>query len=261
MTKVLRHIAVLFAMVVLPLQCVAWDVVGHRIVAEVAYQNMTKKARKQVDSLLGKRGIVYTSSWPDEIKSDTIYPYTHVWHYQNLRAGLTHADIDSLYHHPKAEGMHALYALDSLSNALRENRKDAISLTFVVHIMGDVFQPMHLGHPDDKGGNMVTMRWFKDGTNLHEVWDARLIDYTGYSYSEYARYLEYTYSQRKQEWTDMTLLECLYVTYDRQQQVYAYQATGDNNSYHYAYRFRKDLDESLYAAGLQLAKLLNSIYK
>lgn len=252
-------IIVLIALFSVP--SMAWDAVGHRIVAEVAYRNLTKKARKQVDAMLGKRGIVYCASWPDEIKSDTIYPYSHVWHYQNLRAGLTKADIDSLYQHPKAEGMHAFYALDSLSNVLKNSKEDIVALKFVVHIMGDIFQPMHVGHPDDRGGNKVPMKWFRENTNLHAVWDRWLINYTQYSYSEFADYLEDTYGNKKKEWTALTMQDCIFITYERQQQVYAYQQLGDNNTYHYAYRFRTDLDESLYSAGLQLAKLLNSIYK
>lgn len=256
-----HNLLLLFVLLSFSFYASAWDAVGHKIVADIAYQNLTKKARKQVDNLLGVRGMVYTSSWPDEIKSDTIYSYSHVWHYENLRAGLTHADIDSLYHHPKAQGMHALYALDSLSSALRENKQDTIALKFIVHIMGDMFQPMHVGHPEDKGGNKVQMKWFGKGTNLHAVWDRWLIDYTQLSYTEFVNYLQDRYGAEKKVWEQRTFLDCLYITYDRQQQVYAYQELNDTNPYHYAYRFLRDLDESLYAAGIQLAKLLNEIYK
>ncbi|MBQ8100605.1 MAG: S1/P1 nuclease [Paludibacteraceae bacterium] len=242
-------------------QAAAWDAVGHRIVAETAYNNLTKKARRQVDRILGTRGIVYTSSWPDEIKSDTIYPQSHVWHYQNLRAGLTPADIEYLYLNPAVEGKHAFYALDSLVNVLKTDREDEVALKFVVHIMGDVFQPMHLGHPDDKGGNKVQMRWFSHGTNLHAVWDRWLIDYTNLSSSEFVRLLEDTYGPQKKDLQRLTMLECYLITYGRQQAVYAWQQTGDTNTYHYAYRFRRDLDLSLYTAGIKLAQLLNEIYR
>ena len=74
----------------------AWDALGHKIVAEVAYNQLTKKARKQVDNVLGTRGIIYAAPWADEIKSDTIYPETHAMHYQNLRDGMTAEDIDKM---------------------------------------------------------------------------------------------------------------------------------------------------------------------
>ena len=102
---------------------------------------------------------------------------------------------------------------------------------------------------------------FGKGTNLHAVWDRWLIDYTQLSYTEFVNYLQDRYGAEKKVWEQRTFLECLYITYDRQQQVYAYQELNDTNPYHYAYRFLRDLDESLYAAGIQLAKLLNEIYK
>ena len=59
----------------------AWGQKGHRIVAQVAYDNLNKKTRKQVDAVLGKHGMIYLSTWADEIKSDTIYPNSFTCHY------------------------------------------------------------------------------------------------------------------------------------------------------------------------------------
>ncbi len=238
----------------------AWGVEGHCIVAQVAYENLDCSARKKVDKLLGKRGIVYQSSWADAIKSDTIYPESYDWHFQNLKAGMTHADIDYLYANNTAEGKHLFYALDSLINVLEENPNDLDALKFVVHFMGDMYQPMHMGHPEDKGGNKTQMRWFSQGSNLHSVWDSKIIGYTNYSWSEYAAYLIDQYSPQKKAITKKTELECLYDTYALQNAIYAYHELKDNNTYHYAYRFRKDLDVALYTAGIRLAMLLNRLY-
>lgn len=239
----------------------AWDATGHRIVAETAYNHLTKKARKRVDALMGVRGIIYTASWPDEIKSDTIYPESHQWHYQNLRAGMTPEDIEYLYLNPLTEGKHAFAALDSLVNVLHRDNTDQVALKFVVHIMGDIFQPMHLGHPEDKGGNRVQMRWFGHGTNLHSLWDRWLIDYSNLSASEYVRYLEDVYAPQTANIERLTMVDCLCATYALQEQIYDWQEKGDTNNYHYAYRFRTDMERSLYTAGIKLAQLLNELYK
>lgn len=239
----------------------AWDALGHRIVAELAYNQLTKKARKQVDDVLGTRGIIYFASWADEIKSDTIYPQTHAMHYQNLRAGMTAEDIEYLWLNNKTEGEHAFYAMDSLVNLLKTDRKNADALKFAVHIMGDLFQPMHLGRPEDKGGNRVQMRWFGQGTNLHSLWDRWLIDNTQMGQVEFVRYLEDKYSAQKKDIERLTMVECLILTYERQNAIYEWQEKGDNSNYHYAYNFRHTLDISLYSAGVKLAQLLNEIYK
>ena len=49
-----------------------WGQEGHRVIAKIAYDNLSGKARKAVDKTLSKQGMVYWANWPDEIKSDTI---------------------------------------------------------------------------------------------------------------------------------------------------------------------------------------------
>lgn len=49
-----------------------------------------------MDNLLGKRGIIYTSSWADEIKSNEKYEYSYDWHFQNLRADMTRDELQHL---------------------------------------------------------------------------------------------------------------------------------------------------------------------
>ncbi len=256
----MRKIFSIIVLICSTLQLFAWGVEGHCIVAQVAYENLDCKARKQVDKILGTRGIVYESSWADNIKSDTIYPQSYDWHFQNLRAGMEQADIDYLYHHPLSEGEHLFYALDSLTKVLQETPTNKDALRFVVHFMGDLFQPMHMGHPEDKGGNKTQFRWFNQGSNLHSIWDSKIISYTQYSWSEYATYLMEQYGKRKKAIIQKSDLECIYDTYALQKEIYAYHEQGDKNTYHYAYRFRKDLDIALYTAGIRLARLLNSIY-
>lgn len=239
----------------------AWDALGHRIVAELAYNQLTKKTRKQVDEVLGIRGIIYFAPWADEIKSDTIYPWTHAMHYQNLKDGMTAEDIEYLWLNNKAEGEHAFYAIDSLVNTLRTDKTNQDALKFTTHIMADLFQPMHLGRPEDLGGNKVQIRWFGRGTNLHSLWDRWLIDYTQMGQIEYVRYLEDKFSAQKKDIEELTMVECLIHTYSIQNDIYDYQNRDGVSNYQYIYHFHYDLDYSLYAASVKLAQLLNELYK
>ena len=257
----LARVIVSFSLILSASLSFAWDAVGHRIITEIAYRNLTCKARRNVDKVLGTRGIVYFSSWADEIKSDTIYPDSYGWHFQNLRSGMTREELDSLYYNKEAEGIHLFFALQQQETLLRENRRNADALKFIVHLMGDAYQPMHVGRPEDKGGNKVQVRWFGNGTNLHSLWDGRLISYAKYSYMEYADYLCDRFGNEKKDIMHRSPEECIWQTYLIQNEIYAYQDKDDNNSYHYAYHFRPLHDRQLYVAGIRLAKLLNSIYK
>ena len=82
-----------------------WGQKGHRIIAQIAYDNLTRKARKAVDKTLGIKGMIYWSNWPDEIKSDTIYPTSYDWHFQDFNGGMTDsAVVAALTDYPKEGG-------------------------------------------------------------------------------------------------------------------------------------------------------------
>jgi len=114
---------------------------------------------------------------------------------------------------------------------------------------------------DDKGGNAVKMKWFSNHTNLHSVWDTKLIDSQGYSYTEYALMIEDMYGKERKAIEAATDEELLLQTYHLTEAIYNYQENWDGNTYHYIYRWHQACEEQLYIAGIRLAKLLNSIYK
>ena len=243
-----------------------WGQEGHRIIAKIAYDNLDKKAKKAVDQILGEGGIVYWSNWPDEIKSDTIYPQSisDGWHYPDFAGNMSDSLVaDALIHYP-AEGGNLYRALDSLVREM-ENGKLKIencehTLRFIVHLSGDRYCPMHMAHMDDKGGNAVKMKWFGRETNLHSVWDTKLIESQGYSYTEYAEKLEHEYANKKKEIEKATDTELLLMSYHVTEDIYRYQESWDGNTYHYIYRWRQPMEWQLYVAGIRLAKLLNSIF-
>lgn len=299
MKRTISILLVSLLTVVYTVPAFGWGQEGHRIIAKIAYDNMTRKARKSVDRIEEgerrkyeggsmkeegrmkekggrrelKEGIIYWANWPDEIKSDTIYPTSYDWHFQDFDGGMSDsAVVAALTDYPK-EGGNLFKALDSLVTVLRTDRKQTASLTedrliqlehtlrFIVHLSGDRYCPMHMAHMDDKGGNAVKMKWFGGNTNLHTVWDTKLIESQGYSYTEYAQKLEREYAWKKKEIEKMSDAELLLMSYHKTEAIYAYQATWDGNAYHYIYRWRQPMEEQLYIAGIRLAQLLNAIFK
>ena len=243
---------------------------------------MSRKARKNVDRIMGQRGIIYWANWPDEIKSDTIYAQSikDGWHYQDLAAGLSddewRLENGKLIIAPEKTKGNLYKALDSLVTVLKDYKtvtlKDRSAvrppsavrqehvLRFIVHLSGDRYCPMHLAHMDDKGGNAVKMQWFGRNTNLHSVWDTKLIESQGYSYTEYAQMIEDEFGWKRKAIEQATDEELLRQSYHRVEEIYRYQETWDENTYHYIYRWHKDCEEQLYIAGIRLAKLLNEIF-
>lgn len=239
----------------------AWGQKGHRIVAQVAYDNLNKKTRRQVDAILGKHGMIYLSTWADEIKSDTIYPKSFTCHYQDLDGGLSdEAIVAMLTDYPEVGG-DLFMAMDSIEAVLAKNKQCHDALAFYVHFYADRFCPMHVAHLDDKGGNGVKMKWLGQNTNLHSVWDSKIIDSKGFTYTEYAQYLHDVYGKQKKAVMQMTDEETLLQTYHLTDDIYTYHSTWNGNAYHYSYYWMDEMEWQLYTAGVKLAQALNAIYK
>ena len=238
------------------LHLVAFDAIGHKIIADIAYENLNCHARKKLDKLLGKRGMIYTSSWSDNIKSDSRYAYSYNWHFQNLREEMCKEALCQLYENPKSEGSFLFYALDSLRRNLKNKKGGEEDVKFIVHLVGDMFQPLHLGHLADRGGNDILIEWFGKETRLHQIWDKQMLQGEQYSYSEYSRYLQDKFAKKRKQIKKQQLQDALWVTYELSNKIYAYNYER-LNSYRYVYEFTDDIDLQLYSAGIHLAKVLN----
>ena len=273
MKHILRFALIALISIGYSLPAFSWGQEGHRIIAKIAYDNLSGKARKQVDKVLGKQGMIYWANWPDEIKSDTIYPQSikDGWHFQDFDGGMSDETVvDALTNYP-AEGGNLFRAIDSIEAVLRDHvitrsrDLDQIehTLRFFVHLSGDRYCPMHMAHMDDRGGNSVKMAWFskQTNTNLHAVWDTKLIESQGYSYTEFAEKLELDYAAEKKAILAKSDAELLLNSYHVTEAIYAYQQTWDGNTYHYIYRWHFPMERQLYIAGIRLAKKLNEIYK
>lgn len=80
------------------------------------------------------------------------------------------------------------------------------------------------------------------------------------SYSEISQYLQDKYEPRKAEFKKQTVLQSIEVGYALRNQIYGYDYT-DTNCYYYLYFFTHKQDEMLYRGGIQLANILNDIFK
>lgn len=240
-------------------QSFAFDAVGHRIISDIAYQNLKCGTRKKVDKLLGKHGIIYASVWADDVRSDNAYAYSYNWHFQNLKDGMTKAELQFLLDNPKSEGEHLFFALDSLAVSLKKNKNDVEALKFIVHFTADLFQPMHLGRLSDRGGNDVMIKWFGRDIRLHQLWDTQMLEGQKFSYSEYSRYIQDKFVKQKKEVRKLSKTDTIWETYLLRNKIYAYDYTY-LRGYNYMYEFNKDMDWQLFRAGIYLAELLNGVF-
>ncbi|MDO4190306.1 MAG: S1/P1 nuclease [Bacteroidales bacterium] len=249
----------LAAVILFPNLAWAWGDTGHRIVGQVALCHLDKKVDKKVRALLSGADLPMECTWGDFIKSDTIYKEFSSWHYCDFPSNVSREAFDTLaLDNPDGE---CVYRVRYLADHLRKNPDDTVMLKILIHIVGDLGCPMHLARPNDRGGNDLLVKWFRTPTNLHNVWDARLIESQKLCYTEYAHHLYNTQHAPEQVYSKGKEIDWAWETYQLAEKIYSYQETHDDNlSFRYIYDFLDTLNHQLYITGCRLAAVLNYIY-
>ncbi|MFI5776526.1 S1/P1 nuclease [Nocardia sp. NPDC051570] len=159
----------------------AWGEQGHNVTGAIAELRLSPAAHDQVARLLADEPdptLAGVASWADDIrKSDPdLGKRSAPWHYINM------GENDCVYD-PAVNGNDGQNVVDALrtqtATLADTSRSDADrnqALKFVVHFVGDIHQPLHAGYARDRGGNEVKIQYLGRNTNLHSVWDTRMLD-------------------------------------------------------------------------------------
>jgi hypothetical protein len=239
-----------------------WGATGHRVVGEIATKHLKSRVKKKIRKILGNESIAISSNWADFIKSDSTLRYLDPWHYINIKAGLSQADFSAYLQKDTATDAYTKinFLVAELKNKTLPLDKQAFYLKLLIHIVGDVHQPMHVGRLEDLGGNRVRVMWFNENTNLHAVWDDRLIEFQKLSYTEYTENINHSTKQEREAWQKQPLSEWLFESYQYATKIYDATKPEQRLSFNYNYDFIGILNQQLLKGGVRLAGLLNEIY-
>ena len=279
----------------------AWGPTGHRVVAEIAQRHLTPIAQARVSALLSGRSLADVANWPDELRSDARYDKYKLLHFATVPNGVASyrdakkapcgdivAAIDALIAFLRTgsrEALHSVKALSDKSDGTGEGACNTVetepitpdtALRFLVHFMGDLHQPLHIGGTD-LGGNTVSINWMdRWRTNLHSTWDDEMVDFERLSYTEYARFLDRASEADAARWRTgdtisyadeaVALRSRLYVFPDDPATAPAGTAPpgtapAHKVSYKYTSAQRDLMREQLLKGGLRLAGVINSIFQ
>ena len=268
MLKQVQHdvkmVAMGMALFALPSPALAWGKTGHRVVAALADAQLSGLARAHVKELLGVESLDEAATWPDDMRSapgqfwqKTATP----WHYVTLNG--------IVYDHAPPEG-DALDALNRYRATLQDPNANIadkqLALRFIVHLVGDLHQPLHVGKCCDKGGNEVKVNWFGRDLNLHSVWDSALVEEEQLSFTELAAKLQrHTSNADVLAWWDINPRDWISESAQLRETVYPERNRKDPKappelSYGYVYKYTPLMEQRLKQAGVRLAAYLNDIY-
>jgi hypothetical protein len=183
----------------------AWGPDGHRIVCEIAYQEVGPAGKKLVADLMAgdaeDPSFASACNWPDRLRSQPQFDWVKASHFVNIPVGKT---FDPGVHCPakgcaaRAIGQNARTL--AASKASRTDRREA--LKYLGHFIGDLHQPLHVSYSKDSGGNSIKTRLCTaDCRNLklHSVWDSGILEAERKTWRVLARELrlEITTEQRE----------------------------------------------------------------
>lgn len=258
-----KKLVVVVVLAYLPFTAGAWGMLGHRIVGEIADLHINAKTRKSIQQILGSESIAMSANWADFIKSDTSYNYLSSWHYVNLPANASKSDVFSFLDNQTEPNIYNKTSemIAVLKNAKSTLAQKQLALRLLIHLVGDLHQPMHTARKEDLGGNKIQLSWFGERTNLHRVWDENLIEFQQLSYTEYTKAINHVTPQQLTNWKKTSLKDCVFESYQVCNKLYA---TGIKNEDKLSFRYNFDwvatLNEQLLKGGIRLAKILDEIY-
>lgn len=235
----------------------AWGNNGHRVVGYVAQQHLTNKAKREISRILDCHTLAEVSTWMDDIRSDSTFNHTHDWHWVTIPDGKRYEETVK---NPNGD---LLAKIEELKVTLKERNqpleKQQQNLKMLIHLIGDLHQPLHVGGGDDQGGNKVKVDWFGKPSNLHRVWDSDMIDNSNLSFTELASFLGYPDKNQIKIWQSTSVKDWAYESITYRPQVYNLPA-DKKLGYKYAYENFDTVEKRLLQAGIRLAGLLNQIY-
>lgn len=234
-----------------------WGQNGHRVAGEIASHHLSPEAQKAVDRVLGGKSMAIVSTWMDRIKSDPAYDHTHSWHWVTLPDGMKYEETDK---NPDGDIINTIRTIiNKLKKGNLTAKEETKNLKMLIHLVGDIHQPLHVGNGEDRGGNNVEVEWFGKPTNLHRVWDSEMISDRQLSYTELAASVDHASKKEIKKWQDTDVLDWAYESSNALDEVY--EMPGNKQlGYQYQFKHRQLLSDRLEKAGIRLAGVLNEIY-
>jgi len=182
----------------------SWGSAGHHIIAIIAEQRLSPAVREKIRALLmdGKYSMLDISTCADQLRGNSrgnagatpvnsaddmcqtlagdVSPTNRTWHYIDIPVPTKATTLEAFC--PQGDCVTA--KITSFAETLRTSTNDAQrrqALLFVIHLVGDIHQPLHtVDRACDNGGNSERVGFSLDGQHsdvkLHQVWDTKEVD-------------------------------------------------------------------------------------
>ncbi len=189
-------------LVVLSGRAAAWNERGHMVVARLAWRHLSDGQRARVVAVLKKHPhydrylaaqrpdgftddewvFLRAATWADWVRGDRDYDRP-TWHYVNHPVVPPGSAVKASDHEPPPGQENVVTQLAAAADNVRTrtDAEQAVALTWLFHLVGDVHQPLHCTAVyseqfprGDQGGNLAFIRIRSSPVKLHAFWDGLL---------------------------------------------------------------------------------------
>jgi len=253
----MKKSSLFIAFVFISVAAYSWGKTGHRVVGQIAYEHLSKKARKNIQIILGDEQLGMVGNYMDFIRSSGKHDHMTTWHYCTIPDGKTYQEADT----PENGGaiMTIQRMITELTSKKFTDEDELFTLKCLVHLVADIHQPLHVGNGTDKGGNDVKVKFMYQRSNLHRVWDSGLVDHQQLGYTEYTDWIDNASENDISKWQSESIMVWVKEAMDLRPQVYK---IPQDSSLSWQYNFDNiaTVNERLLKAGIRLAGILDEIY-
>ena len=247
----------IFCLTGISLALISWGFKGHRAIATIAQKHLTSNTAYVVSAYLKGESMADVATWADENKNSTTAP----WHFLNLPLGLTHEQFVKFVSESDNNVYSAILKTEAnlKDKGLTPDQKNE-ALKYLIHLVGDAHQPMHISRKEDKGGNSIQVRFDNKGTNLHSLWDSKLIDHEGLSEADIVKTYDIASAAQIRQWQSDSPMEWIWESYQISSELYANVKPGQEIDQAYYQKYISVIRKRIDQAGVRLAGELNKLF-
>ena len=258
--KFLKSLVIVALTLMLISPAYPWGDKGHEIIAYIGQAHLSEQAREKVKGILKKSTMAEASIWPDH--QGRKIPDMNPFHYVNLPENATAYDFSR----DCPEGNCVVQAIFWYQRAMVNKEAPLnvrrIALRYVIHLIGDVHQPLHAGYRKDKGGNDIPVIFQGRKMNLHQLWDSGVLESEGGSAAEIANRMNSRLTSDKiKAWETGSPSTWAFESFTYARSC-AYKIPEDGKiTEEYQKRAMPIMEQRVAQAGIRLAGVLNQAFK
>lgn len=176
-------------LVLCPRPSAAWGPDGHTIVAHVADSLLSPEVEEVLRKDLGTTSLTDASTWCDDFDHSPAGKWSESLHYINYPGHTCAFSWDRDCKHDWCNAGAIVNYTKQIFDTSSSSETRLVALKFVIHMAGDLHQPLHVASEGDRGGNDIHVKYdFKSAGaeakgsrkgsregNLHAIWDAAIV--------------------------------------------------------------------------------------